>query len=45
MSKKSTPGDGTHGKGSKGGFAGDAARGALRVAGDAVRGLMALRQR
>ncbi|CAL9629339.1 hypothetical protein [Streptomyces sp. enrichment culture] len=45
MSTKSTPGDGQHGKGSKGVVGGEPQRGAVAFVRDLVRGVRVLRRR
>ncbi|WP_340555936.1 hypothetical protein [Streptomyces sp. GSL17-111] len=45
VSTKSVPGDGQHGKGSKGVVGGEPQRGAVELARDVVRGVRALRRR
>jgi hypothetical protein len=45
VSTKSTPGDGQHGKGSKGVVGGEPRRGGLTFVKDLARGVLALRRR
>ena len=45
VSTKSTPGDGQHGKGSKGVVGGEPRRGAVAFVKDLARGVLALRRR